>query len=203
MYGWRSRLGIMVPSVNTVMEPELNRLAPEGVSVHAARLRADGAFAPDTLLAMAEHTERAAEELAHAADVLAYACTSGSFVQGRGWDEDLVARIERVTRKPATTTSTAIVRALTALGLHTIAVATPYTLEVNERLAAFFEQHGFAVLGVKGLGVARERPDPRVRHAAAARRPAHGRAGVACSSRHAPFVVTSPASAVGARPRGC
>lgn len=154
MYGWRGRLGIMVPSVNTVMEPEVNRMAPEGVSVHAARLRAEGAFSTETLLAMAAHTEKAAEELAHAADVLAYGCTSGSFVQGRGWDEELVARIERVTQKPATATSTAIVRALRTLKLQTIAVATPYTREVNQRLAAFFEQHGFEVIAVKGVEVA-------------------------------------------------
>lgn len=153
MYGWRAKLGIMIPSVNTVMEPEFVRMAPEGVSVHASRLKAEGVFGSDTLIAMAAHSEDAAEVLGHAADALAYGCTSGSFVQGPGWDKELLARIERVTRKPVTTTSTAVTRAMHALGLRTIAVATPYTREVNDRLASYFEQQGFEVLGVRGLDV--------------------------------------------------
>jgi hypothetical protein len=32
--GWRARIGIVVPSVNTVMEPWAQRTVPAGVSVH-------------------------------------------------------------------------------------------------------------------------------------------------------------------------
>lgn len=154
MYGWRARLGIMVPSVNTVMEPELNRLAPDGVSIHASRLRAEGVFSSESLVAMAAHTEGAAEDLVRAVDALAYGCTSGSFVGGPAWDAELRERIARVTGKPVTTTSTAVVRGLRALGLRTLAVATPYTREVNDRLAGFLEQEGFEVAEMKGLEVA-------------------------------------------------
>ncbi len=38
MYGRRGRIGLMVPTGNSVMEPEFNRLAPDGVSVHANRV---------------------------------------------------------------------------------------------------------------------------------------------------------------------
>lgn len=36
--GRRARLGIVVPSVNTVMEPWAQRTVPDGVSVFAARM---------------------------------------------------------------------------------------------------------------------------------------------------------------------
>jgi len=36
MHGWR--IGLIVPSSNTTMESELNRMAPEGVSIHTARV---------------------------------------------------------------------------------------------------------------------------------------------------------------------
>ena len=36
--GRRARIGIVVPSVNTVMEPWAQRVAPEGVSIFAARM---------------------------------------------------------------------------------------------------------------------------------------------------------------------
>ena len=38
MYGWRGRIGLLVPSINTTMETEFWRIAPAGVSVHTARI---------------------------------------------------------------------------------------------------------------------------------------------------------------------
>ena len=37
MYGWRGRIAIIVGKRNAVCEPEFNKMAPTGVSVHAAR----------------------------------------------------------------------------------------------------------------------------------------------------------------------
>lgn len=153
MYGWRARLGIMVPSVNSVMEPEFNQMAPAGVKVYAARLKAEGEFNPQSLVDMAQYTEKAAAELMQVADAIAYGCTSGSFVQGPGWDEALIKRIQTIASKPATTTSTALLRALRSLQLRRISIATPYTREVNERMAHFFQSQGYEVLAIKGLEV--------------------------------------------------
>lgn len=38
MYGWRARIGVIVSPPNTVVEGEFPRTAPEGVSLHVARL---------------------------------------------------------------------------------------------------------------------------------------------------------------------
>ncbi len=38
MYGWRGRIGLMVPTGNSVMEPEFQRMAPDGVTTHANRV---------------------------------------------------------------------------------------------------------------------------------------------------------------------
>jgi len=38
MYGWRGRIGLIVPSSNTTMEMELHSALPEGVSLHTARM---------------------------------------------------------------------------------------------------------------------------------------------------------------------
>ncbi len=35
----RARIGLIITHTNTVMEPEFNRLAPRGVSIHTARVR--------------------------------------------------------------------------------------------------------------------------------------------------------------------
>ena len=46
-YGYRAKIGVIVPPTNTVNEAEWNRMAPEGISIHAARmpLHADAASA--------------------------------------------------------------------------------------------------------------------------------------------------------------
>jgi maleate isomerase len=126
MYGWRAKLGILVPSVNTVMEPELNRLAPDGVSIHAARLKLIGEFTPENLIQMTKETKHAAKELKGVVDIIAYGCTSGSFVKGVNWDTEIIAQITKAANIPATTTSTAVVKALKKMNLKRIAMATPY-----------------------------------------------------------------------------
>lgn len=152
MYGWRARIGLIIPSLNVTIEPEFNHLAPEGVSVHATRLLFEKGTV-EGLEKMAEDTDRAAQLLATACvDVIAYACTSGSLVKGLGWDREIINLIERQTGIPATTTSTAAVDAFSELGVKRVAVATPYIQEVNGKEKAFFEGHGVEVVYIEGLG---------------------------------------------------
>ena len=37
MYGWRARLGVLVPSGNVAIEPEFGLMTPEGVACHYHR----------------------------------------------------------------------------------------------------------------------------------------------------------------------
>lgn len=149
-YGWRGRIGLILPSVNLVMEPEFNRMAPEGVSIHASRVLVTGKPSVEGYMSMAEATARAAEELATAEpDVVAYGCTSGSIVGG---DEAITRRIQEVVgATPVVTTATAVVEALRAIGLTRIAVATPYVKFVNEEEKRYLEGHGFQVTRILGL----------------------------------------------------
>jgi maleate isomerase len=136
------------------MEPELWAMAPPGVSFHVTRVSLPS-VTPAALLGLADSLVEAARLLAEAPlDVLLIACTSGSFVGGPGYDQDLLVRVRGVTGAiPATTTATATVRALGALGVRRVAVATPYTPAVNQRLVGFLESSGCAVAGLEGLGL--------------------------------------------------
>lgn len=152
MYGWRARIGLIIPSLNTTIEPEFNYLAPQGISVHVTRLLFEKGTADD-LEKMAEDTDKAAHLLATACvDVIAYACTTGSLVKGLGWDREIIDVIERQTGIPATTTSTAAIQAFSELGVKRVAVATPYIQELNDKEKAFFEGHGVEVVNIEGLG---------------------------------------------------
>ena len=147
------RIGLLVPSSNTTMEPDFYAMAPMGVTVHTARMRLSK-VTPEALIRMAEDTERAAGLLADAGvDIIVYGCTTGSLVGGVEWEEGLVGRIEEETGIPAVSTSSAVVEALRSLGAKRIGVATPYSEELNGLEKRFLEDLGFQVTGMRGLGL--------------------------------------------------
>ena len=152
MYSWRTRIGLLLPSANIVLEPEFYMIAPKGVSIHTARMKITSGT-PEGLIEMEKHAKSAADELATAkVDVLVYGCTSGSFIKGLGGDREIMKGIEDETGTPTTTTSTAMIDAFKALGMRKISVATPYMKEVDRRLKEFLEAHGLTVTKIKGLG---------------------------------------------------
>ena len=154
-YGSRCRIGLLVPSSNTTMESEFYRMAPDGVSVHTARMRLVDAVA-EALIEMAEDAGRAASLLATAeADVIVYGCTTGSLVGGVEWEERLAQRIESETGVKTITTIRAVIDALKALEVGRVAVATPYTDDLNLLEREFLESQGFTVTAIRGLGIVR------------------------------------------------
>jgi maleate isomerase len=150
---WRARIGVLYPG-DGLLDHEFWRLAPDGVGVHITR----------TTVPRAEVSAKVAHDLAIDPDIeesalrytidlssIAFACTSVSFVRGVGGDTEIIERIEKATGVPATTTSTAAVNALRALGVARVAVATPYVNEINVKLEEFLQGHGFHVSELKGM----------------------------------------------------
>jgi maleate isomerase len=149
----RLRVGLLVPSSNTTMEPDFYAMAPIGVTTHTARMRLSEVTA-EALIRMAEDTERAASLLADTGiDIIVYGCTTGSLVGGVQWEEDLVTRIEKGTGIPAVSTSSAVIDALRTLGVKRIGVATPYSEELNNLEKKFLVDLGFQVTAMRGLGL--------------------------------------------------
>ncbi|MEM2893251.1 MAG: aspartate/glutamate racemase family protein [Candidatus Bathyarchaeia archaeon] len=147
------RLGLIVPSSNTTMEPEFYRMLPQGSSVHTARLKL-GEVTVEGLARMEERVEEEAEKLADASvDIIGYGCTSGSLLRGKGHEELIEERIRRASGVPAVATAGAVVRALRALRVRRVAVATPYIDEINLLEESFLSQHGFKVVDMVGLGL--------------------------------------------------
>ena len=158
MYGARGRIGLITLASDTSVLPEYTRAMPEGVAVYAAPIVLPrGEVTPAALAEMLaeDQLEHAAELLVWAdVDVIVFACTTGSLVHGVGWDRELVGRIERASGRSATTTTTAVLDALRAVGASSLAVATPYIEELNAIESRFLEASGFRVAGIAGLGCA-------------------------------------------------
>lgn len=188
------RVGLIVPSVNAVIEPDLAWLSPPGVTFHATRVPL-AATTPDGLREMNQSVEAAAGLLAHLApDAVAFACTSGGFVDGEDALEAQIARIAEVTKCHVIATSRAMIEALQHIGAERISLATPYRGEVNEAERLFFESHGIGVVSVQGLGLSgaaiREvRPAEIIRLAREADRPDAQALFISCTDFRALEVV--------------
>jgi len=158
-YGSICRIGLVVPSLNVVIEPEFQKMAPEGVSVHSTRMLLQGKMTGESYARMTQDAATAAALLRTArVDVIAYACTSGSFVED---GNRILETIEREGGVPAVTTAQAVVEALQVLGLKRIAVGTPYVEFVNEAERQFLESAGFEVTALYGLGLG-DTPESRI-----------------------------------------
>jgi maleate cis-trans isomerase len=146
MYGWRGRIGLLVPSINTTMETEFWRLAPAGVSVHTARISGGRHGTPEELRGMENASKTAARDVAMVEpDVVAYGCTSGSFFEGPEWNRKICAQLTEITGAPTVTTAGAMAACLIAGGHRKVDVVTPYVDLTNERLKQFLRAHGVEV----------------------------------------------------------
>lgn len=148
-----SRIGLLVPSSNTTVEPEFYRALPPGVTLHVARLFLTQ-IAPEAILGIVQDLETQSRGLASAdVDVIVLGATAPSFLKGLGYDRELIARIEAATGTRATTTSTALIAALQHLGVSRVVLGAAYDDRVNAIAQAFLEANGVQVLAAQGLGI--------------------------------------------------
>ncbi len=150
------RIGLLLPSSNTTQEPEFTRILPEGLTLHAARLppRIADANGADRHIEAVETESRKLADADVDAIVLATLdpCHGGAIARGR----DLIDRIEAASGRRATTASTALIQALTVLGIQRLAIAAPWGDALDAAVVAFIEDSGLRVVARRAMGLASE-----------------------------------------------
>jgi len=143
----RAAIGLLVPARNTVAEIDVHAMVPPGVRVYTARVHNEE---PDSLRYDAdEQNRRKLDGVAEAADrisetkpdIVAFCCTSRSFIGGTTGDREAAETIRRRVGVPVVTASTAVGRALEALRLERVALVAPYTDVMVERLKGYLAQY--------------------------------------------------------------
>ena len=153
MYGWRAKIGRISPSPETVGAEEWRRSMPDGVCLVETRTLVHDVTVEGLAEAVTQ-VERAALELASAeVDVILQAGTAIAFFRGLGHDAELSRRIAAATGIRATTSLTAVVEALRALGIRRPAIATSYIADIDARLKDVLEKSGFEVAAINGMGI--------------------------------------------------
>lgn len=148
-YGSAGRVGLLIPSVNRAAEPQLRAMLPKSIGLAVTRLRLRDA-SEHSLLAMANSVETGAELLADAGvDLIVFHCTAVS-TYSRELEASILRRITSASGVKAIATSQALVDSLRALDARRLVMLSPYPQDVNAREGAYFESHGFEVLGFGG-----------------------------------------------------
>ena len=150
----KRRIGLILPSVNIRMEPELNRCPQlNGFNFYATRVLLDDTT-EDTLKAMERDLKHAAEMLATVfPEVVVYGCTSGSFIGGTDGNANIIQTIGSICHCPVVTASQAMADAVKAVGAKKLTLVTPYTDDINEKERDFLELNGVQVVAMKGLQI--------------------------------------------------
>jgi maleate isomerase len=151
-YGSRLRAGVLVPSGNSVAEPELRAMLPPDVSLLVTRLALKGSSKPE-LMRMLDRLEAASELLADAkVDVIVFHCTAVSTFAPELAD-GIRARIRAASGIECFTTADAIIDALRRLKAKCVSLLTPYIGEVHDREIAFLKANGFQIDGSAHLRI--------------------------------------------------
>ena len=153
MYGYRGKIGILVPNINTTMEMDFHRLAPEGVSVHTGRIswqRPENSV--ESLKELKLNTLTAAKDVAAGrVDLIVYGCTAGGVLEGPSGDRQIVEMITRETKVPTITITMAMVEGLREVGIKKVSIASPFSEGVDRKLVEFLEGNSFRVMKLESL----------------------------------------------------
>lgn len=152
-------VGVIAP-FDFALDRELWRWVPDDVTLLLTRTAyVDEPVSVELAQAVSDTDDvgRATRELiAVAPRCVAYACTSGSFVDGVAGEQRLVAAMRASGAPQAVTTSGALLAALSVLDISRVAVATPYVEALTSRLSDFLAEAGVETVGSAGLGLQSE-----------------------------------------------
>jgi maleate isomerase len=156
--GYRMKFGVIVPSTNTVVEADYNRMAPHGVTFHTGRMYI-GQPVMDSDAAFEALLDQIRESIAVAIrdvmtckpDYMIMGMSSETFWGGVAGNAAFIERVRARTGLHVSTGASACRAALERLGVTRIAVLSPYQPVADRQVTGFFEESGFEVVRFKGL----------------------------------------------------
>jgi maleate isomerase len=150
------RVGMIVPSLNTIAEDDFRLFCPPEIAyhVHRIRLRRDpGVVTPEDLARANHEAEDAGRTLADLRPTaIAFNCTGSSVADGKFSDRRLAERMTEALGIPTTNTMIAIKQALEARKIRSLVHLCPFAGDSSEIERRSLEESGFDVLSSVPLG---------------------------------------------------
>ncbi len=157
------RIGLIVPSSNTVMEEDFHRRFERPAVVTTTRIFLEDVTREAELRMLSEELPRAIRLIRTTAPtVVVFGCTSAGSLGGVHHDSEIARSIEEVTGGVAITVIGAVVKQLRAVGARRVAVFTPYSEDLTRSVADCIVEAGFSVAKASGMGIVENRQIGRV-----------------------------------------
>lgn len=152
--GWRKLLGVIAPSTNTTVQPDMERMRPEGVTNHFSRIFVEDPLALSNedfiagTTAIAENTMDAVRSVMTCRpDYLVLGMSAITFYGGVEGSVEFKKKVEDVAGVGASTGAESIAAALKAYGgIKTVSFVSPYYPVANAEVKRFLEESGFTVV---------------------------------------------------------
>jgi maleate cis-trans isomerase len=147
------RIGLIIPSSNSLTERQFNQYAPPGVGIHVTRLRMTGKWRKPWTELKDSLTE-AAEALSDVKPgVIVFHCTANSMENGLAHEAAIVETVEKASGCPTMTTAQAITQAFDRFSIKKLVLISPYVKETNAHEVHYLNEAGYIVLHELGLGL--------------------------------------------------
>jgi len=153
LLGYRAKIGVVVPSTNTTMEPEMHSMAPRGVTFHTARI-----YLPQSSIRSPDEAQRAVEAFQTALgiairdvttaeiDRLLIGVSALSFMEGATGSQRFEETLKKITKVPTTTAASATTAALRLYGVKRLGILSPHPPMFEEHYIRFFVESGYDVV---------------------------------------------------------
>ena len=150
----RLKIGVLIPSTNTIVEPEFFSMLPAGVTAHAGRMlvsqpnTSTDALYRNLSTQMLDALEPTVSNLVTCLPGHLALCMSAmAFGGGREGDDSLRDKLETMTGIPVSTGPSAMMTALRALDVARVLVLSPFQPASHDEAVSYFEQNGIEVVG--------------------------------------------------------
>jgi maleate isomerase len=153
MTGTALRIGLIVPSSNTVMEPDFHRHFQPPDVVSTARILLDQ-VTRDAEFVMLQDLPRATQLIKTTApNVVMFGCTSAGSLGGLTHDLGISRMVAEQTGAPAVTVLQAVMKELRLIHPRKIAVFTPYEEDLTRSIAQCVMEAGYTPVKAVGMGI--------------------------------------------------
>jgi len=156
--GWRRKFAVLIPSTNTIVQPEFDDMRVEGVTNHISRVSVPNILLSsdadlERFMGLIKDGTRAALDaaLSCAPDHIIIGMSSETFWGGLEGSRKLAAELATMTDLPVTMGSEAADAALQAHGARRIGILTPYLPIGDANVVRFFTDLGYDVVKIIGL----------------------------------------------------
>ncbi|ATW03413.1 arylmalonate decarboxylase [Sphingorhabdus sp. YGSMI21] len=152
--GWRKLMGVIGPSTNTVVQPDMERMRPDGVTNHYSRIYvtdpvalSDEDFFAGTQAISDNTLDAVRSVITCKPDYLVMGMSAVTFYGGIAGGEKFRQQVEDVASTAVSIGSESLVAALRAYGgIKKVSFVSPYFPAANAEVRNYLEESGFEVV---------------------------------------------------------